>query len=114
MEKQAFNAHMTNHALMRIRTRGISLLAIEATLLLGSVFHVRGAKIHALGRKDLLPHKKSGIDDLAAYEGTQVVCTPDGKFVITAYRNRDFRGLRPRGRRMESARRRKRAIGVGN
>lgn len=47
MEKQAFNAHMTNHALMRIRTRGIPLLAIEATLLLGSVFHVRGAKIHA-------------------------------------------------------------------
>ena len=112
---ETFNGHvLTNHALMRIGARGIPLRAVEATLLLGSVFRVRGAKIHALGRKDLLGHEKSGIDDMAAYEGTQVVCTPDGKFVITAYRNRDFRGLRPRGRRMESARRRKRAIGVGN
>ena len=114
METQACNAHiLTNHALMRMGDRGIQAGAIEAALLHGRVFHVRGAEIHAIGRKDVLRNKKNGID-LAAYEGTQVVCAPDGAVVITAYRNRDFRGLRPRGRRMESARRRKRATGVGN
>ena len=114
METQAHNAHvMTKHVLKRMDERGISAHAIEAALLHGHVFHVRGAEIHALGRKDVQRHKKSGID-LAAYEGTQVVCTPDGAVVVTAYRNRDFRGLRPHRRRMEGARRRKRAIGVGN
>ena len=114
METQACRVLvLTDHALKRIGERGIPAPAIEAALLHGHVFHVRGAEIHALGRKDVLRHKKSGID-LAAYEGTQVVCTSDGAAIITAYRNRDFRGLRPHQRRMEGARRRKRAIGVGN
>lgn len=114
MEPQACHAHiLTNHALMRMSARYIPAGAIEAALLHGRTFHVRGAEIHVIGRKEVLRHRKSGID-LADYEGTQVVCDPDGAVVVTAYKNRDFRGLRADGRRMERARRRKRAIGVGN
>lgn len=113
METQPGNGHiLTNHALMRMGERGIPTHAVEAALRHGRVYHVRGAEIYVIGRKDVLRHQRSGID-LAAYEGTQVVCVPDGGAVVTAYRNRDFRDLRPHGRRMEGARRRKRAIGVG-
>ena len=113
MEMQACHAHkLTNHALRRMGDRGIPAHAVEAALLHGRVYHVRGAEIHVIGRKDVLRHKKSGVD-LAAYEGVQIVCAVDGP-VLTVYKSRDFRGLRPRQRRMERARRRKRAIGVGN
>ena len=114
METQTCNAPiLTNHALKRMVERAVSARAVEAALLHGRVYHVRGAEIHVIGRKEVLRHRKSGID-LADYEGTQVVCDPDGTVVVTAYKNRDFRGLRPHGRRMVRARRRKRAIGVGN
>lgn len=113
METQPDNAHiLTNHALARMGERDIPAHAVEAALRHGRVYHVRGAEVHVIGRKDVLRHKKIGID-LAAYEGTQVVCAPDGGVVLTVYRNRDFRDLRPHGRRMEGARRKKRATGVG-
>ena len=46
------------------------------------------------GRKEVRKSAKQGID-LCALEGIQVVCSTDGA-VVTAYRNRDFRGLRVR------------------
>lgn len=114
METQACHAHiLTNHALLRMAARSIPAFAVEAALRHGSIYHVHGAEIHVIGHRDVLRHKRCGVD-LTAYEGTQVVCAPNCRVVITAYRNRDFRGLRPRQRRMEDARRRKRATGVGN
>jgi hypothetical protein len=74
--------------------RRIPARAIGAALAYGRRAHVRGATIRAIGRREVARYRAQGID-LARYEGVQVVCGHDGA-VLTAYRNRDFRGLRPR------------------
>lgn len=104
---------LTDHALTRMEERCIPPHAVEAALRHGRVIHVRGAQYHVIGRKDVLRHQQHGIS-LAAYEGVQIVCASDGRTVLTVYRNRNLRGLRPKGRKMARARRMKRAIGVGN
>ena len=41
--------------------------------------------------------------ELSSVEGVQVVCTDSGS-ILTVYRNRDLRGLRPRSRRAHRGR----------
>ena len=89
-------ARLTKHASQRMGARGISESAVRTVLEHGRVVHVRGAAVHAIGRKEVRCLDRRGID-LSPYEGIQVVCTPDGT-ILTTYRNRDFRGLRPRCR----------------
>lgn len=116
METQAhepLDIMLSAHALTRMAERRIPARAVEAALRHGRVFHVRGAEVHVIGQKDILRHRQWGID-LSPYEGVQIFCAADGGTVLTVYRNRDFRGLRPRRRRMERARRMKRTTGVGN
>ena len=96
-----------------MRERRIPADAVKAAVLHGRVFHVRGAEIHAIGKKDVVRYLRRGVD-LTAYEGTHIICSPDGCVVLTVYRNKDFRGLRPRHRKMAAARRKKCAVGVGN
>jgi hypothetical protein len=84
----------TKHARARMSHRAIRAEAINAVLTYGRVVYVRGAYISALGRKEVEHYASEGID-LSAYEGTQVVVTPCGQ-IVTVYRNRDFRSLRPR------------------
>ena len=115
METQAcspLDTVLTRHALTRMDERDIPAHAVEAALRHGRVVHVRGAEVHVIGQKDILRHQQRGID-LSAYEGVQVLCAASGGAILTVYRNRDLRGLRPRGRKMARARRMKRAIGVG-
>ena len=78
--------------------------AAEAAGRHGRVFHV-GEGRHVIGKKDVMRHLRRG-EDLAAHEGVRVVCSPDERVVFTVYRNKDFRGLRPRHRKMAAARRR--------
>jgi hypothetical protein len=85
---------VTRHAWARMSARRIHLGAVRAALLYGRVAHVRGARIYAVGRKEVARYRRAGIA-LDDYEGVQVVCGQDGA-ILTAYRNRDFRGLRPR------------------
>ena len=89
---------ITQHAWNRMNARRLSNEAINAALTYGRVVHVRGAAIHVIGRKEVERLSRAGLD-LEAYEGVQVVCTPDDAAVLTAYRNRDFRGLKARGGR---------------
>jgi hypothetical protein len=89
---------LSRHARLRTHARRFGVAAIEAALAYGRVVHVRGAKIHAIGRNEVLRFRPHGID-LRAFEGIQVVCRPGSGLVLTAYRNRDFRGLRPHRRR---------------
>lgn len=84
----------TKHARERMSQRAIRGEAIAAALTYGRVIYIRGAYISAIGRKEVERYAREGID-LAAYEGTQVVVHPSGN-ILTVYRNRDFRGLRPR------------------
>lgn len=87
---------LSAHALARMVSRRISERAVEAVLEYGRIIHVRGAEIYALGRKEVARFARYDVD-LAAYEGIQVVCSPSGT-IVTVYRNRSFRGLRPRSR----------------
>ena len=88
---------ITRHAHIRMTGRRISAEALANAIEYGRVVYVRGAKIYVIGRKEVKAFLHKGIE-LADFEGVHVVCTPEG-VVMTTYRNRDFRGLRPRGRR---------------
>ena len=87
---------ITTHARMRMMARRISETALSAVIDYGRVVYVRGAKIYVIGRKEVTKCLPKGVE-LADLEGIHVVCDPQG-VVLTTYRNRDFRGLRPRGR----------------
>ena len=88
---------ITSHARMRMMARRISETALSAVMEYGRVAYVRGAKIYVIGRKEVTKFLRKGIE-LADFEGIHVVCSSEGD-VLTTYRNRDFRGLRPQGRR---------------
>ena len=88
---------ITTHARMRMMARRISETALSAVIDYGRVVYVHGAKIYVIGRKEVTTFLRKGVE-LADFEGIHVVCSPEG-VVLTTYRNRDFRGLRPRGRR---------------
>lgn len=84
---------LTNHAWERMTARTLNLEAVEAVFDYGRLVHVRGAEVYAIGRREVDFYAKMGID-LQLFEGIQVVCSPDGA-ILTVYRNRNFRGLRP-------------------
>jgi len=73
--------------------RHIDEAALEAALLYGRLVHVRGAEFHVIGRKEVERWAAVGVD-LTPFEGVQVVCSSEGA-VLTVYRNRDLRQLRP-------------------
>lgn len=87
---------ITQHARERINQRGLSPAIVQAALTYGRIVHARGAEIHVIGRKEIERYESKGIN-LSPLEGVQVVCNKGGA-VLTAYRNRDFRGLRSRRR----------------
>jgi hypothetical protein len=91
------NYRLTRHARERMSGRGLSADVIRLVLNYGRAAHIRGATIYAVGRKEVERHRKFDID-LSSLEGVQVVCTESG-LILTVYRNRDLRGLRPRSRR---------------
>ena len=88
---------ITTHARMRMMARRISETALSAVIDYGRIVYVRGAKIYVIGRKEVTKFLRQGVE-LADYEGIHVVCSTEG-VILTTYRNRDFRGLRPQGRR---------------
>ncbi len=83
---------LSRHAEFRHATRGISRQAMAAVLDYGRVSHIRGAAVHAIGRREIAAMARKGVD-LSEHDGLHVVCATDGT-VITVYRNRDLRGLR--------------------
>jgi len=96
IEIEAFG--LTQHAQQRMDMRGFSSSDVKRVLLYGRRAHVRGAIIYAVGRKEIAQCTEFGID-LSDLDGLQVVCSNDGA-IMTVYRNRDFRGLRPKRRRL--------------
>jgi len=87
---------LTDHARGRMGARGIPLAAVEAALRYGRVAHVRGAQIHAIGRREVNGLRARGVD-VERFSGVHVVCSREGT-ILTVYRNHDLRGLKP-GRR---------------
>ncbi|KAA0676982.1 DUF4258 domain-containing protein [Roseomonas genomospecies 6] len=91
---------LTRHAWERMSGRGLSPAAIRLVLNYGRAARIRGATIYVVGRKEVERYRRDGIE-LSSVEGVQVVCTDSGS-ILTVYRNRDLRGLRPRSRRARS------------
>ena len=83
---------LTHHARLRMDGRRIPPTAVEAVLAHGREAWVRGARIHALGKREVARAARRGLD-LRPFAGLQVVCSPEGD-VLTVYRNHDFRSLR--------------------
>lgn len=93
-----FMPDMTRHATLRIGNRRISLSDVAAVMCYGRSFHVRGAIVYAVGRKEMASCRGDGVDT-DGIRGLQVICAPDSGEVITVYRNNDFRSLRRRNTR---------------
>jgi hypothetical protein len=80
------------HAQDQMYARSISAEALRSALKYGRTAWTRGARIYAIGRKEVQYYRAHGID-LARFEGLHVVESVEGT-IITVYRNRDLRGLR--------------------
>lgn len=100
---------LTRHAWERMSGRGLSPGAVRLVLDYGRTARVRGAVIYAIGRKEVEFYRRDGVD-LSSVEGVQVVSTSTGS-IMTVYRNRDLRGLRPRTRRARHSHTRRTGIG---
>jgi len=87
---------VTRHARERMDSRGLTSKKVQRVLNYGRIAYVRGAAIYAVGRKEIERFSREGVD-LSDIEGVHVVCVSGT--ILTVYRNRRLRGLRPRGRR---------------
>ncbi|HBG04585.1 MAG: hypothetical protein A2075_21280 [Geobacteraceae bacterium GWC2_58_44] len=93
---------LTKHAGSRMNGRRISVDDVSLVMSYGRSYHVRGAVVYAMGHRDAIVCHNDGLN-LERLEGMQVVCARDNGSIITAYRNKDFRGLRRRNNRRPSA-----------
>lgn len=98
---------LTKHAKQQMDARRVPVEALAATLSFGRKVHIRGAVIHAIGKREARKWGRHGID-LSRFEGVQAVCSPGGA-IMTVYRNRELSRLRPHRRRW-GLRRRARAF----
>lgn len=96
MNEQLAEYAVTKHGEARLYARGLPLAQVQDVFEFGREVHTRGAVIHAVGRKEV-EHAKLFAADIANLEGWHIVCSRQGD-IITAYRNRSLRGLRPRRR----------------
>ena len=92
---------LTQHALDQMQARQLPVDAIDTALTYGRTAWTRGARIFAIGRREVERCRGRGLE-LAHFEGVQVVTSPDGA-IVTVYRNRDLRGLRKIRRRRRRA-----------
>jgi hypothetical protein len=69
---------------------------MKSILAFGREVHTRGAVIYAVGRREV-ERARTISEDISEFEGWHIVCSRQGE-IITVYKNRDLRGLRPRRR----------------
>jgi len=84
---------LTHHAKTRMDGRGIASHTIQMVLEFGREIRAKGAIFHVIGKWEIQQFQKlePRLKDL---EGVQVLTTEDGR-VITAYRNRNLRQIKP-------------------
>lgn len=84
----------TEHSRLRLSQRGITESMIQLVFEFGREVFTRGAICLVVGRKEVEKQLKRGID-LRGVEGLHVIC-PTGTYglVVTAYRNRNLRGVK--------------------
>ena len=89
---------LSQHALMRMSQRSIDLEQVQLVLSHGKMIHSRRARFYVVGHKEI---KKLGVAGLDAegLENIQVVVDEKSNRILTVYRNKDFRQIRPQHRR---------------
>lgn len=94
---------LTRHALDQMDRRSIPMQAVQTVLAFGRRVYTRGAEIYVLGRKETQHFGRRELH-LVRYEGIHVVCHRDAG-ILTVYRNRQLKRLRPthRARRRAAA-----------
>ncbi|GIW07183.1 MAG: hypothetical protein KatS3mg060_1988 [Dehalococcoidia bacterium] len=83
---------LTHHAVCQMHRRRISAEAVLATVRYGRRAWIRGARIFAIGQREVARWRVHGID-VQQFEGIHVVTSPEGA-ILTVYRNRDLRDMR--------------------
>jgi hypothetical protein len=91
---------LTQHAWERMCRRRITPGDVCAALDYGQIYQTRGALIYALGKK-AVEQCRGDRDEVSRLDGLQVVCSYDGR-ILTAYRNKDLRRLKPRKSRRKT------------
>lgn len=86
--------NLTTHARARLFARRLNSGALDLVVSFGREIHARGATIYVVGRKEIHAGRQFAID-LSELEGVHVICDREGT-VLTVYRNRDLRDLKPR------------------
>jgi hypothetical protein len=93
---------LTQHAEMRMSQRSIDLEQVQLVLNYGRLIHSRRARFYVMGRKEIKRLEKKGLE-VGDLENIQIVVAEKSNLILTVYRNKDFRQIRPkhrRGRRM--------------
>lgn len=94
---------LTRHAWSRMGGRSISPDAVAMVLDYGHLVREKGAAHYVVRRKEVKRYKRQGIE-LAAFEGIHVLCSAGEEVVMTAYRNKNMKSLRPVMRRRRGRR----------
>jgi hypothetical protein len=89
---------LSQHALMRMSQRSIDLEQVQLVLSHGKMMHSRRARFYVVGKKDVKRLAKAGLDT-QNLENIQVVVEEKSNTIVTVYRNKDFRHIRPTSRR---------------
>lgn len=89
---------LTNHANQRMAQRAIHKNQILAVLEYGRIIHSRRARFYVLGKRDVKQLAKMGVD-VRDIENIQVVVDEKSNAILTVYKNKDFRQIRPKRRR---------------
>jgi hypothetical protein len=93
----SLHTHLTKHAATRMSQRNLSNEAICMAMAYGRIAKMKGGcEVYALGRKEVRKYWIEDGIDLSKFEGIQVVCGANSTAIITAYRDSNFRDLRPR------------------
>jgi hypothetical protein len=90
---------LTDHAVARMRERYIPDEAVLLVLTYGRVVYTGdGARIFALGKREVKKYAQKSGHDLLLYQGVQVVVGIDNT-ILTVYRNSNFKALRRKTRK---------------
>ncbi|MDB4806903.1 DUF4258 domain-containing protein [Pseudomonadales bacterium] len=89
---------LSQHAQMRMSQRSIDLEQVKLVLSHGRMIHSRRARFYVVGRKEIKRLEKAGLD-VRNLENIQIVVDERSNRILTVYRNKDFRQIRPKHRR---------------
>ena len=91
--KKVIGFTISRHAQIRMQQRGLTKNVVEKALQYGRLVYVKGAQIFAIGTKEIKHYSKLGVD-LKFLDGIHVVTSKE-QVVVTCYRSRNLKSLRP-------------------